>query len=169
MGMGSLPYGKTLLPRPFVLLAGFLIVAAAALAGWFAAGQLADRTVIEAPTTPALNVHTGAASLELRPGWQLEQKVPRVPGLDGTDARALAPADGGRGRMVVAMLDTEPGDIPQATADALRVPLPKAERATVARQRFVGYSALSLQGVNGLTDIYTLHTPQGLLTIACIA
>src|SRR4051812_21259183 len=121
MGMGSLPYGKSLIPRPVALISGTLVVAAAACAGWFAAGQLADAPVVE-PTAPAVAVKTGAASLDLRAGWQLDRKVPRLPGLDtGNTARALAPSDGGRGRMVVTMLAGETGAVPQATLDALRV------------------------------------------------
>src|SRR4051812_14248716 len=114
MGMGSLPYGKSLIPRPLALAAGLIIVLAAAVAGWLAAGQLANRAPVTAPTAPAVNVTSGAASLQLRAGWQLDKRVPHVPGLEGAETRALAPADGGRGRMVVTMLQDAPtGAIPQ--------------------------------------------------------
>jgi hypothetical protein len=71
--------------------------------------------------------------------------------------------------MIVALLKTESADIPAATVKALRVPLGASERATVGGLRGVGYTALSLQGVNGLADLYTLRTAGGLLTITCIA
>ena len=39
MGMGSLPYGKSLVPRPLALLTGLFLIAVAAGAGWFAAAS----------------------------------------------------------------------------------------------------------------------------------
>src|SRR4051794_39762270 len=103
MGMGSLPYGKSLIPRPLAAISGIVVISAAAAAGWFAAGQLTDTPVAAEPAAPALQVSSGAAALSLRAGWQTESKVPKLPGLDATTALALSPADGGRGRMVVAM------------------------------------------------------------------
>ena len=149
MGMGSLPYGKSLLPRPFAAIAGLLVVSAAAVGGWFAAGQLADQPVVE-PTLPTMNVSSGAATVQLRAGWQLETKVPKVPGLATADVKVLAPQDGGKGRMLVTMLPGETAALPQATMDALRVPLGKPQRASLGGERATGYTALSLQGVNGL-------------------
>jgi hypothetical protein len=169
MGMGSLPYGKSLIPRPLVAIAGLIIISAAAAAGWVAAGQLTDTPVASEPTAPALQVTSGAAALTLRAGWQTEAKVPKLPGLDANTARALAPADGGRGRMVVTMLPDETASVPQPTLDALRVPLPKPSRVTIGSVRGEGYTALSLRGVTGLTDLYTFKTAAGLLTVACVA
>src|ERR1700754_2797385 len=170
MGMGSLPYGKSLLPRPLALLAGLLIGAAAAGAGWFAADQIAtDSQPASATPEPSVSVRTGPAQLQLRAGWTADPKTPTIPGLIGSEAKALAPADGGRGRMVVALVKDETGELPADLSSALRVPLPKPERARVGGVRGNGYTALSLRGVNGLTDLYTFHTSAGLLTIACIA
>lgn len=169
MGMGSLPYGKSLIPRPVAAITGLVVIAAAGAVGWFAAGQVTDTPVAAEPLAPAVNVKSGAADLQLRSGWTLEKKVPRVPGLDASTARALAPADGGRGRMVIAMLAGETAAIPQATLDALRVPLPKPTRASIGGVRGEGYTALSLRGVSGLTDLYSLKTAAGLLTVTCIA
>ena len=170
MGMGSLPYGKSLVPAPLALLCGVLLIVGAAGAGWFAASQLADDPVPVVPTE-TLTVKAGTAQLELRDGWQADARVPRVPGIDTTNAQALAPADGGAGRMVIALVKTEDGgaELPAATLDALRVPLRKPERATVGSLRGTGYTALSLRGVNGLADIYTFRTVAGLLTVSCIA
>src|SRR6478735_9769207 len=103
MGMGSLPYGKSLVPGPLALLCGVLMVFGAAGAGWVAAGQLADDPVPVVPTE-TLTVKAGTAQLELRAGWTADARVPRVPGIDTTNAQALAPADGGSGRMVIALL-----------------------------------------------------------------
>src|SRR5262249_18364575 len=91
------------------------------------------------------------------------------PGLVGSEVKSLAPADGGRGRMLIALVKGESGELPSGLAPALRVPLPKPERARVGGLRGSGYTALSLRGVNGLTDLYTFHTSAALLTIACIA
>jgi hypothetical protein len=168
MGMGSLPYGKSLLPRPFAAIAGLLVVSAAAVGGWFAAGQLADQPVVE-PTLPSMNVSSGAATVQLRAGWQLETKVPKVPGLATADVKVLAPQDGGKGRMLVTMLPGESAALPQATMDALRVPLGKPQRASLGGERATGYTALSLQGVNGLVDVYTLNTSAGTVAVTCIA
>jgi len=168
MGMGSLPYGKSLIPRPFALVSGMLVVGAAAAAGWLAAGQLADEPVVT-PAAEAMTITAGTAQLQLRAGWQPQTKVPRVPGLEAVDAKALAPADGGRGRMVVSLVQGETADLPAATVAALRVPLGKPERATVGGLRGTGYTALSLRGVNGLVDFYTFKTVAGLLAISCIA
>ncbi len=168
MGMGSLPYGKSLLPRPLMLVAGIVAVLAAAAAGWFAADHLA-RAPIAVVDTPALNVQTGYAQLTLRSGWKLDAKVPKIAGLENADAKALAPADGGRGRMVVALVKGETADLPAPLVSALRVPAGAAEKATVGGQRGAGYTALSVRGVNGLTDLYTLHTAGGLFVIACVA
>lgn len=170
MGMGSLPYGKSLVPRPLALLCGLLLIVAAAGAGWFLASKLADEPVPVAPAQ-SLNVTAGTAALKLREGWQAETRVPRVPGIDATNAKALAPADGGAGRMVVSLVKTDgaAADLPPATLEALRVPLPKPERAALAGLRGSGYPALSLRGVNGLVDLYTFKTVAGLLTISCIA
>lgn len=166
--MGTLPYGKSLLPGPIALLAGLAVVGAAGAAGWVAAGQLTSEPEV-VPAAPLVSVSTGGADLRLRAGWRLEAKVPRVPGLIDADAKALAPSDGGRGRMVLAMVPAEAGELPKATVDALRVPLGTSERATVGGLRGVGYSALSLRGVEGLTDLYSIRTSAGLLTITCIA
>jgi hypothetical protein len=166
--MGSLPYGKSLLPQPVALIAGLLVVSVAALGGWFAAGQLADQPVIQ-PTPPTLNVASGAATVRLRAGWQLQAKVPNVPGLATADTKVLAPQDGGKGRMLVTMLPGETAALPQPTMDALRVPLGKPQRASFGGERATGYTALSLQGVNGLVDVYTLSTSAGLVTVTCIA
>ena len=81
----------------------------------------------------------------------------------------LAPQDGGKGRMLVTMLPGESAALPQATMDALRVPLGKPQRATLGGERATGYTALSLQGVNGLVDVYTLNTSVGLVAVTCIA
>src|SRR3954470_17546564 len=154
MGMGSLPYGKSYFPRPLALLAGLFLVGLAAAAGWFAADQLArDPLVVQSDQAPALGVRVGNAALQLRAGWKVDAKTPKIPGLESADAKALAPADGGRGRMIVALLRGESADLPAATIDALRVPLGASERATVAGQRGVGYTALSLRGVEGLADL----------------
>ena len=149
--MGSLPYGKSLLPRPL------------------AACRRADRRrrgggrrlVRRRPA----DRHTGRRradragddrqvrqrpSSKLRAGWTAEKKVPRVPGLEAANARALAPADGGRGRMVITLLAGETAAIPQATLDALRVPLPQARAGDDRRRARQGYTALSLRGVSGL-------------------
>jgi hypothetical protein len=168
MGMGSLPYGKSLLPRPVALLAGLTVVSAAAAGGWFAAGQLSNEPVSE-PVQPALTVKSGAATLMLRAGWEVQKKVPMVPGLATIDSATLAPADGGKGRMIVTMLPADAETLPQPTLDALRVPLGKPVRATVGGQRATGYTALSLQGVNGLVDVYTLKTSVGVLAVSCVA
>ena len=45
MGMGSLPYGRSLVPAPLALLCGVLLIVGAAGAGWVAANQLADDPV----------------------------------------------------------------------------------------------------------------------------
>jgi hypothetical protein len=166
--MASLSYGKSLIPRPLAALAGLSVILLAAGGGWLAAERLATEPA-SVPPPPAVSVRTGPAELELRAGWRLDPKVPRVPGLDAEDAKALAPADGGRGRMVVAVLPEENGELPRATVDALRVPLGTSERSTVGGIRGVGYSALSLRGVNGLADLYTFRTAGGLLAISCIA
>lgn len=169
MSMGSLPYGKTLVPRPLALLSGLFLIAGAAGAGWFLARQVADQPVVAAPVE-TVTVTTGTAQLKLRDGWQVQAKVPRVPGFESTNAKALAPADGGTGRMVVSLVKIdETGDLPAATMDALRVPLPKPERATVGGLRGTGYTALSLRGVTGLVDVYTFRTVAGLLTVSCVA
>ena len=170
MGMGSLPYGKSLVPGPLALLCGVLLIFGAAGAGWVAASQLADDPVPVVPTE-TLTVKAGTAQLELRDGWQADARVPRVPGIDTTNAQALAPADGGAGRMMIALVKTEEGgaELPAATLEALRVPLPKPERATVGSLRGTGYTALSLRGVSGLVDIYAFRTVAGLLTVSCIA
>lgn len=168
--MGTLPYGKSLRPGPLALLAALAVVLVAGAAGWVAAAQLTSEPEVATPE-PLVVIPTGAAELQLRSGWRLVPRVPRVPGLDVPDAKALAPADGGRGRMVVALV---PGtdassELPEATVDALRVPLAASERASIGGLRGVGYTALSLQGVSGLVDLYAVQTPAGLLTIACIA
>ncbi len=93
-----------------------------------------------------------------------------MPGLESTNTKALAPADGGAGRMVVSLVKTDgSADLPAATLEALRVPLPKPDRASVGGLRGSGYAALSLRGVNGLVDVYTFKTVAGLLTVSCIA
>jgi hypothetical protein len=162
MGMGSLPYGKSLLPRPVAMIAGTLVVLAAAAGGWFAADQLA-REPIAVVDQPALNVQTGYAQVTLRSGW-------KVAGLETADPKALAPSDGGRGRMVVGLVKNEAGTLPTELVSALRVPAGTPEKATVGGQKGgFGYTALSLKGVNGLTDVYTLHTSGGLFVIACVA
>jgi hypothetical protein len=170
--MGSLPYGKRLVPGPVALVTGVLAIAGAAGAGWFAASQLADEPVAAAPAE-TLEVTAGTATIELRDGWQADARMPRIPGIDTTNAEALAPADGGAGRMVVALSKNTaaaPGtDLPAATVEALRVPLRKPERAAVGGLRGTGYTALSLRGVNGLADIYTFKTVAGLLTVSCLA
>lgn len=176
MGMSSLPYGKSLVPGPVALVAGVSMVLVAAGGGWFAASRLADEPVA-APPARTMTVKAGTATLELRAGWTADARVPRVPGIDTTNAQALAPADGGSGRMVIALLKSgEAGaagsassDLPTETLDALRVPLPKPQRATVGSLRGTGYTALSLRGVTGLADIYTFKTVAGLLTVSCIA
>ena len=53
--------------------------------------------------------------------------------------------------------------------DALRVPLGKPQRATLGGERATGYTALSLRGVNGLVDVYTLSTSVGVVAVTCIA
>jgi hypothetical protein len=169
MSMGSLPYGKSFVPRPLALGAGLLVVLVAAAAGWFAAGQFSDDPDSSAPTQPALKVTTGPATLTLRPGWQLQKKNPVVPGLVTADSATLAPADGGKGRMIVTMLDGATETLPPATVDTLRVPLGKAQRATFGGQRATGYTALSLKGVSGLVDVYTLKTTAGVLAVTCVA
>src|SRR3954470_9856336 len=100
MGMGSLPYGKSYFPRPLALLTGLVVVALAAAAGWFAADKLArDEVTVATAPAPAVDVHVGNAGLQLRAGWTVDKKVPKIPGLESADAKSLAPADGGRGRM----------------------------------------------------------------------
>lgn len=172
MGMGSLPYGKSLVPRPVALLGGLLLIIAAAGAGWFLASQLADEPVAVAPAQ-SVTVTTGTAQLEVREGWQAEARVPRVPGIEAVNAKALSPSDGGAGRMVVSLVKTDTAatgaELPTAMVEALRVPLPKPERATVGDLRGSGYTALSLRGVAGLVDVYTFKTVAGLLTVSCIA
>jgi len=170
MGMGSLPYGKSLIPRPLALIGGLLVVAAAAVLGWFAAGELtSDDTTPVAPSAPAVTVKSGAATVQLHSGWTLQKKVPTVPGLAVANTQALAPADGGKGRMLVTMLTGENAALPKATMDALRVPLGKPQRATLGGERATGYTALSVQGVNGLVDVYTLKTSVGLVAVTCVA
>src|SRR4051812_25622176 len=115
MGMGSLPYGKSLLPRPVALAAGLLAVLGAGAAGWLAADQLAREPIPTVVEQPTLQVRTATADLTLRDGWKLDPKVPKVPGFENADVKSLAPVDGGRGRMVVALLKGETADIPQAT------------------------------------------------------
>src|ERR1700754_1543238 len=122
MGMGSLPYGKSLLPRPVALIAGALIVAAAAGAGWFAADQLTSNSAPATATpAPMVSGRTGPAQLQLRAGWTADAKPPTIPGLIGSEVKALAPADGGRGRMVVALVKDETGELPADLSSALRV------------------------------------------------
>ena len=108
-----------------------------------------------------LTVKAGTAQLELRDGWQADARVPRVPGhrhreRPGARARRRRRAaawsialvdDRGRRRRAAR----------RATLEALRVPLPKPERATVGGLRGTGYTALSLRGVSGLADIYTFQ------------
>src|SRR3954469_11030491 len=166
--MGSLPYGKSLLPRPLALIAAVLVILAAAAAGWWGGDPLPPEPLV-VTEEPTLNIQTGNADLTVRSGWKLDPKVPKIPGLEQTDAKSLAPVDGGRGRMVVALLKGETADLPATTVEALRVPLGTAEKASVGGQRGVGYTALSLKGVNGLADLYTLRTAGGLFLVACIA
>jgi hypothetical protein len=166
--MGTLPYGKSLAPRPLAVITCLVVICAAGAAGWIAAAQFTEEPVIEAPQ-PALTVKSGAAELQLRPTWQTVTKVPRVPGLEVATARAFAPTDGGSGRMVIALLAGQTGTLPSATGDALRVAAGKPERATVAGLRGQGYTALSLRGVTAITDVYTFPTAAGLLAVACVA
>ena len=169
--MGSLPYGKSLVPRPLALLCG-------AARGLRRRGRrlvrrrpARRRPGAGRPEPTTLTVKAGTAQLELRAGWQADARVPRVPGIDTTNAQALAPADGGAGRMIdrAGQARGRRRELPAATLEALRVPLRKPERATVGSLRGTGYTALSLRGVSGLVDIYTFRTVAGLLTVSCIA
>jgi hypothetical protein len=71
--------------------------------------------------------------------------------------------------MIVTMLDGATETLPKPTLDALRVPLGKPVRAILGGQRATGYTALSLQKVNGLVDVYTLKTSVGVLAVTCVA
>jgi hypothetical protein len=163
------PYGPSSLPGPGPLLAGLAAVLVAAAGGWLLAAKLTQPPAV-APEQPPVLVRTGTAQIRLRAGWQPQAVVPRLPGLNGTTARAFSPADGGSGRMVLTLLPPGATDaLPRETVDALRVPLGATKRAKVGGMTGVGYSALTLRGLNGLADVYVVPTNAGLLAITCLA
>jgi hypothetical protein len=167
----SKPYGPSSLPSPAALITAGVLIVLAAVGGWIAADKLiADPVVV--PDERPLTVRTGSTELLLRAGWKPDSALPKLPGIaELPGAKALAPTDGGSGRMVVATLPKgEVGELPKATVDALRVPLGSSKRTTVAGVRGVGYTALALRGVTaGLADIYTVPTAAGVLAVGCVA
>jgi hypothetical protein len=172
--MGALrskPYGPSSMPSPAALIVAGVLVILAAVGGWIAAERLiADPVVV--PNDPPVTVRTGTTELLLRPGWEADPALPKLPGIaELPGAKAFAPTDGGSGRMVIAQLPQGAvGELPKATADALRVPLGSSKRTTVAGIRGVGYTALALRGVtSGLADVYTIPTAAGILAIGCVA
>jgi hypothetical protein len=172
--MGALrskPYGPSSLPSPAALIAAAALIVIAAVGGWIVADRLISDPVV-VPDQAPLSVRTGSTELLLRPGWEADTALPKLPGVaELPGAKAFAPTDGGSGRMVVAMLPTGAvGELPKATVSALRVPLGSSNRITVAGIRGVGYTALALRGVkSGLADVYTIPTAAGILAIGCVA
>ncbi len=167
----SRPYGPPQFPSAGAIAVGFAAVVVAALVGWLVASKLlAEPAALpeERPTAVRLG---SSAEIALREGWETVEKVPRVPGFEVAQARAFAPADGGAGRMVTALLPDETGDgLPPETAAALRTPLGKdVQRTTIGGLRGAGYLALALRGVSDIVDVYTVPTAAGVLAVACVA
>jgi hypothetical protein len=165
----SKPYGPSWVPSPAALAGAFVVIVIAAVAGWKLAAELAAGPPAAPPPAAPARVRIGDAELVLRAGWRPVTKVPKLPGIDGTGVRAFAPPDGGSGRMLINVLPAGGGDLPKATAAALRVPLGSSERAKVAGIAGVGYTSLALRGVSGLVDVYAVHTVAGVLTVGCVA
>lgn len=167
----SRPYGPAQLPGAGPIAAGVAAVVIAAAGGWMLAASLLSEPSAAPEARPSTVRLGSSAELLLRDGWAQVPKVPRVPGLDGAQARAFAPIDGGAGRMVTTLLPDETGDsLPLETAAALRTPLGKnTQRTTVGGMRGSGYTALALKGVSGIVDVYAVPTAAGMLAIACVA
>ncbi|WP_028058886.1 hypothetical protein [Candidatus Solirubrobacter pratensis] len=167
----SRPYGPPQLPTPAALTAAAAVVLIAALGGWALAAGLTFEPAAAPEARPA-DVRLGSSlALTLRAGWKAVEKVPRVPGLEGRQARAFAPADGGAGRMVLAVLPDATGDtLPSETAAALRTPLGRSvQRLTIGGRRGAGYTALAIRDVAGIVDVYAVPTVAGVLAVACVA
>jgi hypothetical protein len=167
----SRPYGPAQLPSPGVIAAGCALVVVAALVGWFVASKVLSEPAALPEARPTTVRLSPSAEIAVREGWQPVEKVPRVPGLEGSAAQAFAPVDGGAGRMVTILLPNETGDgLPKETAAALRTPLGKdVQRATIGGLRGAGYTALALRGVSGIVDVYAVPTVAGVLAVACVA
>ncbi len=167
----SRPYGPRQLPSAGAIAVGFAAVAVAALVGWLLASKLLAEPAALPEARPTTVRLGSSAEIALREGWDPVEKVPRVPGLEVAQARAFAPADGGAGRMVTALLPDATGDgLPRETAAALRTPLGgEAQRTTIGGLRGAGYQALALRGVSGIVDVYAVPTAAGVLAVACVA
>src|SRR5262245_43053576 len=122
--LGSKPYGPSSLPSPAALIVTGVLIVLAAVGGWIAAEKLIADPVATPDDAP-LNVHVGSTELLLRPGWEADRVLPKLPGVaDVAGAKAFAPLDGSSGRMVIATLPQGAvGALPKATVQALRVPL----------------------------------------------
>ena len=167
----SRPYGPAQLPSAGAIAAGVAAVVVAAVGGWLIASKVLSEPAALPEARPTTVRLGSSAELALRAGWQPVEKVPLIPGVGGAQARAFAPADGGAGRMVVALLPDESGaGLPRATAAALRTPIGKdVQRTTIGGLRGAGYTALALKGVSGIADVYAVPTVAGVLAVACVA